>query len=172
MALDSSSSEQYATPPSWPHLDRILRDRLGWLHHSLSCDSLSAVEAAVQFSSIVGDLLMEFGLIKSSNCSGHHHPRRIETSVKNLSIMKNASRKYMQSDNGNFITLVRAHNKVLNCFHRQVNSRETCRQEREFRDNPWKYVNKRLKPSDNTDPSFDCCTATSYFSEQLILTVQ
>jgi len=89
-----------------PHLDSILRDCLGWLHHSLGCDSLVAVETAVQFSNIVGDLLMEFGLIKSSNCSGHHRPRCIETSVKNLSIMKNTSRKYMQGDNGNFITLV------------------------------------------------------------------
>jgi len=72
MVSDLSPSEQHATPPSWSHLDNILRDRLGWLHHSLGCDSLPAAEAAVQFSNVVSDLLMEFRLIKSSYCSGRH----------------------------------------------------------------------------------------------------
>ena len=148
MATDFSSSEQQATPPSWSHMDRILRGRLGWLHHSLGQDLLPAVEAAEQFSYIVGDLLAEYGLVHSISCSGRHRPRRIETSVGNLAKMKNLSRKSMQSDNANFITLVRTHNKVLRCYHRQLISRETCRHEQEFRSNPWKYVNKRLKPSE------------------------
>ena len=119
-------SEQHAMLPSWTQLDSILRDRLGWLHHSLSCDSLPAVEAAAQFSNIVSDLLMEHGLVKCAQPRGRHRPRRIEETLKHLSTMKNNSRKHMQNDNGNFITLVRSHNKVLRCFRRQVNSRETC----------------------------------------------
>ena len=63
MATDLSSFEQHATPPSWSHLDQILHDRLGWLHHLLSCGMLSAVEAAVQFSNIMADLLLEYGLV-------------------------------------------------------------------------------------------------------------
>ena len=163
IATNLSPCEQYATSPGWPQLAKILRDRLEWLHHSLSCNLLPAAEAAVQFSNILADLLVEYGLINSQHCSGRHRPRCTEKSLENLSVMKNVLRKNMHSDSGNFVILVQAHNKVLKCYHRQVNSREMCRQEREFRSNPWKYVNKRLQPSNSPDPSFDCCTATSYF---------
>ena len=133
MAAVLSSPEQYATSPSWPQLDMILRDRLCWLHHSLSCDLLPAAEAAAQFSNIVFDLLMEYGVVHCTQPRGRHHPRHIETTLRNLAVMKNDSRKFMQRDNGNFLTLVRSHNRVLQCYHRQVNNRETCRQERDFR---------------------------------------
>ena len=51
-----TSDEQYATTPCCIRLDEILRDRLGWLHHSLGSDVLAPSEAAEQFSHIVGDL--------------------------------------------------------------------------------------------------------------------
>ena len=93
MASDLSSSEQHATPPSWPHLDSILHDHLGWLHHSLGCGSLTAVEAAVQFSNIVGDLLMEFGLTNLLNLLKfvHQDLEVSKTAVKGL--LDSASQK-------------------------------------------------------------------------------
>ena len=36
--------------------------------------------------------------------------------------------------------------------------------ERDFRKNPWEYAHKKLQPTDNSDPTFDCVTASSYFT--------
>ena len=126
---------------------------------------LPAAEAAAQFSNIMFDLLMEYGVVHCTQPHGRHRPRRIETTLRNLAVMKNDSHKFMQRDNGNFLTLVRSHNRVLRCYHCQVNNRETCRQERDFRKNPWKYLNKRLQLSNNPDPSFTCDVAISHFTE-------
>lgn len=71
----------------------------------------------------------------------------------------------MQGDKGNFITMVRTHNKVLKCFRRQQITREMCKHEQEFRKNPWEYVHKRLQSSNCPDPSFSCDTATNYFTD-------
>ena len=98
-------------------------------------------------------------------CNGRHRPRRMETILKNLTDMKNASRRHMDGYDGNFITLVRTHNKVLKCHRRQQITREMCKNGQEFRKNPWQYVHKKLQPSNNPDPSFDHSSATSYFTE-------
>ena len=64
MAYSVPPEEQYATTPCWPRSDEILRDRLAWLHHSLGCNQLALDEAADQFSHIVSDLLLKYGIIK------------------------------------------------------------------------------------------------------------
>ena len=120
MADNLSRHEQYATPLCWSELDENLRTRLAWLHHSLGRDVLPPVEVAEQFSNILGDLLLEYGLTTSSSYNGRHRPRRIETTLTALSTMKNHSRKYMKSDAGNFLNIVRAHNKVFHCYSRQT----------------------------------------------------
>ena len=114
MVTNFSRHGQDATSPYWSQLDGILRNRLAWLYHSLGCDVLLPTEAAEQFSNIVGDLLLEYGLTRSSSCNGRHRPRQIETTIRNLSMMKNSLRKNIKSDR-NFIDVVRAHNKVLRC---------------------------------------------------------
>ena len=35
---------------------------------------------------------------------------------------------------------------------------------RDFRKYPWEYAHKKLQPSDSREPTFDCDTASSYFS--------
>ena len=83
MAAEFSRHGQHATSLCWSQLDEILRDRLAWLHHSLGSDGLPPTEAAEQFSNIVGDLLLEYGLTKSPYCrgNGRHRPRRIESTL-------------------------------------------------------------------------------------------
>ena len=146
-------------------MDEILRDCLAWLHHLIGRDVLSPAEGAGEFSHIVSDLLLEYEVIILLTCNGRHRPRRMETVLKKLTDMKNASRRHMEGDEGNFIILVRTHNKVLKCHHRQQITREMCKNEQEFRKNPWQYVHKKLQPSNNPDPSFDHGTATTYFKE-------
>ena len=58
MVTNLPSLKQYTMPPDWPHLDTILCDHLGWLHHSLSCDLKSAIEVPVQLSSIISDFFI------------------------------------------------------------------------------------------------------------------
>ena len=85
----SRPQEQYATTPCWLQLDEILRDRLAWLHHSIGRNVLSPDEGAEQFSHIVGDLLLEYQVIALPSGNGRHRPRRLETTLENLSAMKN-----------------------------------------------------------------------------------
>ena len=95
MAAEFSRHWQHATSLCWSQLDGILRDRLAWLHHSLGSDGLLPTEAVEQFSNIVGDLLLEYGLTKSPYCrgNGRHRPRRIESTLQSLSVTKNRLRK-------------------------------------------------------------------------------
>ena len=111
MASDFSPLQQSATSPCWTQLNDVLRNRLGWLHHSVSCDDLSPVEAAEQFSNFVSDLLQEYGVMKPSCGNGRHRPRQIEIAVQNLSLLKNNSRKDMNRSK-EFLHVVRAHNKA------------------------------------------------------------
>jgi len=164
MASNLSSSQQSATSPCWTQLNDLLRTRLGWLHHSLGCDDLSPVEAAEQFSNFVSDLLQEYGVVKSSSGSGRHRPRRIEVAVQNLSLMKNNSRKGPSHSN-ELLHLVRAHNKVLKCYRSDQNNKNICKNEKDFRHNPWEYARKKLLPSDNVSPLFDCNTASTFFTQ-------
>ena len=39
-----------------------------------------------------------------------------------------------------------------------------CKNERDFQKNPWEYAHKKLQHSENSEPSFDCTTATTYFT--------
>ena len=147
-------------------MNEILRDRLAWLHHLIGRDVLAPAEGAGDFSHIVSDLLLEYGMMTSPNCNGRHRPRRMETILKNLTAMRNASRRHMEGDEGNFITLVQTHNKVLKCYRHQQITREMCKHEQEeFRKNPWQYAHKKLQLSNNPDPSFDHGAATNYFKE-------
>ena len=51
-----SPLEQYATSSSWSQLDRILCHRLGWLHHSVSCDLLPAYISKEMYISFSEDI--------------------------------------------------------------------------------------------------------------------
>ena len=163
MATNFSCHWQDATSPCWSQLDGILRNRLAWLHHSLGCDVLLPTEAVEQFSNIVGDLLLEYRLTRSSSCNGRHRPCQIKTTLQNLSMMKNSLRKNIKSDR-NFIDVVRTHNKVLRCYRRHQRTDEVCKNERDFRKNPWEYAHKNLQPSENTEPLFGSEVATIHFT--------
>ena len=77
---------------------------------------------------------------------------------------KNRLRKNIKSNTEDFIDVVRAHNKVLRCYRRQQRTNEVCKNEWDFRRNPWEYTHKKLQPSDSTEPSFDSVAATVYFT--------
>ena len=126
---------------------------------------LPLAEAAEQFSNIVDDLLLEYGLNKSPYCSssGRHRPRHIESTLLSLSVTKNRLRKNIKRNVGDFIDVVRVHNKVLRCYRRQQRTNEMCKNERNFRKNPWEFAHKKLQPSDSTEPSFDAIAATIIF---------
>jgi len=79
-------------------------------------------------------------------------------------MMKNNLHKHMYSGDGNFLTLVRTHNKVLRCFRHQQITKEVTKSEQNFWKNPWEYAHKKLQPAENSDPTFDCETAFSYFT--------
>jgi len=83
MASESTFSQRHVTSPCWTLLNDT---RLGWLHHSLGSDDLPPAEAAEQFSCVVGDLIMEYGIVKSPCVYGQHRPCRIETTLQNLMI--------------------------------------------------------------------------------------
>jgi len=166
MVAELSRHGQHATLLCWSQLDQILSDRLARLHHSLGNDVLPPAEAAQQFSNIVGDLLLEYGLSKSAyyGTNGRHRPRHIESTLLSLSVTKNRLHKNINSNSQGFIDVVRAHNKVLRCYHRQQRTNEVCKNERDFLKNPWEYAHKKLQPSDSTEPSFDAEAATIYFT--------
>ena len=143
MVYASTSSQQYANSPCWTLLNETLRERLGWLHFSSGCDDLAPAEAAEQFSNIVGDLLMEYGITEPPCVHGWHRPRRIETTLQNLSALKKNSHKNLPNSK-DFLYIFRAHNKVLKCFRSVQNSKDMCKNEREFRHNPWEYAHAKL----------------------------
>ena len=102
MASELSSSNEYRnTSPCWPAVDDTLRQRLSALHHSLGKDIVDPATAADDFSHVVGELLLEMGIISlrlSSN--GPHRPRPIETTSRNLSRTRAATAfgRFLSSD--------------------------------------------------------------------------
>ena len=54
---------------------------------------------------------------------------------------------------------------TIKCFgvsyRRHQRTDEVCKNERDFRKNPWEYAHKNLQPSENTEPSFGSEVATS-----------
>ena len=144
MASELSSSNEYRNnSPCWSALDDILRQRLSVLHHSLGSSIVDPATAADDFSHVVGELLLEQGIISVTprpSSSGPHRPRPIETTLNNLSRMKNTARKCIKTHCDNFLNLVRAHHAVKKCHSKQQRVNLVQKHETEFRKNPWQYA--------------------------------
>ena len=80
--------------------------------------------------------------------------------------MKNAAHKNIRTHCDRFVRLVRAHHTVNQCYSIQQHMYSISRNEKEFRKNPWEYVQKKLQPvKDSAEPSFNVSTAVSHFTQ-------
>ena len=80
----------------------MLRQRLSILHHSLGSDIVDPATAAELEQGIIA-------VTSSSGPKGPHRSRPIESTLRNLSQMKNAARKNIGTHCDRFVHLVRAH---------------------------------------------------------------
>ena len=160
-------SSEYRNSPCWPAVDELLRERLSVLHHLLGCEAVDPASAAKDFSHAVGGLLFDLCIISdrpaTSGHPGPHRVRPVETTLRNLTHMKNAARKSISSGD-KFVHLVRAHNKVKKCHLKEQRAHDVTKNEREFRKNPWEYAQKRLISAKSlAEPSFPASTAVEHF---------
>ena len=112
-----SLSKYRNTLPCWSAIDKLLRQYLNSFHHLLGCDAVDPADAAELFSTIVRELLLEHKVIVcKSEHRGPHRQHPIETALRNLSHMKNAARKSINTAHDTFVQLVRAHHSVKRCY--------------------------------------------------------
>jgi len=92
------------------------------------------------------------------------HP--MESTLCNLAKMKNSARKSINTENNTSIRLVRVHHMVKCCQLNQQQDNSVCKNEREFRLNPWSYAQKKLQSTkDSKELSFSVSTAVQLFTQ-------
>ena len=79
---------QCATSPDWTIIDEQLCQRLNDLHFNLSNEICDSGTAALRFSEILSELLLEFDVLRSHGHHGKHRVRKIESTVSELAAMK------------------------------------------------------------------------------------
>ena len=77
---------QCATSPDWTIIDEQLRQRLNDLHFNLSNEICDSGTAALRFSEILSELLLEFDVLRSHGHHGKHRVRKIESTVSDHTV--------------------------------------------------------------------------------------
>ena len=95
-----------------------------------------------------------------------HRPRSIDKLVSVTTKKKNESRKYFKANPPLFLDAVRDHNKVLQAARKSSEHRSAIKQERAFRQNPWKYSKSVCCSKSQQSPSFSETVCFEFFKAQ------
>ena len=146
----------------WTTVNTQIEERLSTLLRDLSAKILGTSEAAVAFSNIITRVLTDYGVIKERP-NGNHRPRRMEQVVSSLAIMKKKARMNIRNAPGEFLNIMRLHNKALNDKKRQEEKLSALKQERAFWKNRWKFT-KSVLEDNGKEPAFPAAAAHEFFS--------
>ena len=98
---------QCATSADWTIIDEELRQRLNDLHFNLSNEICDSGTAALRFSEILSELLLEFDVLRYHGHRGRHRVRKIESTVSELAAMKCNHRHQLSTNPRSFLTVMR-----------------------------------------------------------------
>ena len=139
------------------------------LHVELSNDIATPCEAAVEFVSLIKDHLEHHDALRRPKSSPAltthpiHRDRAIVRLTKRLASLKNNSRKQFPSERSQFLNAVRAHNKTLRAERQQQREKSGFKQEKAFRNNPWKFANSVCNEPVKSSPTFSQTTCFQHF---------
>ena len=117
-------------------------------------------EAAVEFVSLIKDHLEHHDALRRPKSSPAltthpiHRDRAIVRLTKRLASLKNNSRKQFPSERSQFLNAVRAHNKALRAERQQQREKSGFKQEKAFRNNPWKFAKSVCNEPVKSSPTF------------------
>ena len=122
-----------------------------------------------EFVSLLSTHLESYGLLKANKMpptkKTNHKQRSIIKLTKRLAKVKTACRREFLSIPKQFLCSVRAHNKVKQAKDQYLELRATRKQERAFKQNPWKFAKSVCNSKQNLLPTFSMSTCYEYFKE-------
>lgn len=172
MVTQSTPLSQLATVANlrdeeWSTINDVLSSILAPLHAELANDVAPPREAAVEFATLAEAHLEHHGAIKrrepATSSHQHHRDRAVIRLTKRLARLKNSSRKQFPSERNQFLNAVRVHNKALKAARQQQQQKSGMKQEKCFRNNPWKYAKSVCSKSEKFSPTFSQATCFQYF---------
>ena len=136
------------------------------VYFELCNDVISPSVAMVEFVSLVRAYLENHGLIKRNKPhtdKDNHKECSIVKLTERLAKVKNACRKYFSSNPREFLCFVRAHNKVKQVKDQCLNNRSARKQERAFKQNPWKFSKSVCEMKQNLSLIFFMSACLKHF---------
>ena len=148
----------------WSLIDTEFNSILGPLHEALAA-GLHTSEAAAIFADLLASHLTQHDVLQGPKpeTQRNHRERSIIKLTRRLRELKNKERQSFRRRPKEFLNAVRIHHKSLKAAKRQEAAESGRRQERAFRENPWKFAKSVCNPSATADPSFSAQTALTYF---------
>ena len=129
----TNSAKRRRTTINWTNIDEEIKDRTQILHQSLSRKEISPEDATNNFVETLGTILKTHGLLRErARKRREHHPNQLERTQNKLTQMKKEARRNIQKAPQNFLTLVRAHNKVTKTTKIARQNKSAQKEERAF----------------------------------------